>query len=289
MNDADSGGSNPSDAADAGGTTARLAADGSPLEERTEGESTRDVDDSVLAVRDVSKRFGGVVALDGASLDVTDGEIVCVVGPNGAGKSTLFNCVMGVNRIDTGSVYLRETEITNKYTSEIVQNGLSRTFQQARTFPELTVRENMIANQAHQEEGLLRTVIQQTSDETMGRIEELIEFLDIGHLIDEDAGNLSTGQKKLLNIASTLLRDPDVVLLDEPTAGVNPGLINEITDAILDLNDRGTTFLVIEHDMDVVRKIGDYVYVLANGTNLVDEDPETALKDSRVLEAYFGE
>lgn len=289
MNGADSGSSNHGGSTDARGETRTAQADGAPLQERTDSATLREVDNSVLAVRDVAKRFGGVIALDGASLDVTEGEIVCVVGPNGAGKSTLFNCVMGVHQFDSGSVYLRDEEITGKYTSAIVQSGLSRTFQQARTFPGLTVRENMIANQAHHDEGLLRTVVEQTSDETMSRIEELVEFLDIDHLIDEDAGNLSTGQKKLLNIASTLLRDPDVVLLDEPTAGVNPGLINEITDAILDLNERGTTFLVIEHDMDVVRKIGDYVYVFSNGTNLVDANPETALEDPRVLEAYFGE
>jgi branched-chain amino acid transport system ATP-binding protein len=230
-------------------------------------------DDGVLAVRDVEKRFGGVVALDGATLDVLDGEIVTLVGPNGAGKSTLFNCIMGVHPVTSGSVRLRGEELTEKHTSQIVQSGLSRTFQLARTFPQLTVRENMIANQAHHDESIIRTIVSSTDDETMARIKELTEFLDIDHLIDEPAGSLSTGQKKL----------------DEPTAGVNPGLIDEITGAILDLNDQGTTFFVIEHDMDVVHEIADYVYVLANGTNLVDGDPQIALQDERVLEAYFGE
>lgn len=248
----------------------------------------RDVD-GILAVRDIEKRFGGLVALDGARVDILDGEIVSLIGPNGAGKSTLFNCIMGVFPVTSGSVTLNGEELTDKYTSEIVQSGLSRTFQQARTFPQLTVRENMVANQAHHDESLIGTVVSSTDDETMARMEELVEFLDIDHLIDEPAGNLSTGQKKLLNIASTLLRDPDVVLLDEPTAGVNPGLINDITDAILDLNERGTTFFVVEHDMDVVRKIADYSYVFANGTNLVDGKPAEALQDDRVLKAYFGE
>lgn len=248
----------------------------------------RDVD-GILSVRDVEKHFGGVVALDGATVDVLDGEIVTLIGPNGAGKSTLFNCIMGLYSVTSGSVTLRDEELTDKYTSEIVQSGLSRTFQQARTFPQLTVRENMVANQSHHDESLVKTVVSSTDDETMARMEELVEFLDIEHLIDEPAGNLSTGQKKLLNIASTLLRDPDVVLLDEPTAGVNPGLINDITDAILDLNERGSTFFVVEHDMDVVRKIADYSYVFANGTNLVDGKPEEALQDERVLTAYFGE
>jgi branched-chain amino acid transport system ATP-binding protein len=266
-----------------------MGADSTPPAERgTDLAAPRDVD-GVLAVRDVEKRFGGIVALDGATLDVRDGEIVTLVGPNGAGKSTLFNCIMGVHPVTAGSVSLRGEELTDKYTSEIVQSGLSRTFQLARTFPQLTVRENMIANQPHHDENLFGTLLSGTDDETMNRIEELVAFLDIDHLIDEPAGSLSTGQKKLLNIASTLLRDPDVVLLDEPTAGVNPGLINDITDTILELNDRGSTFFVIEHDMDVVHKIADYVYVLANGTNLVDGRPDEALQDDRVLEAYFGE
>jgi neutral amino acid transport system ATP-binding protein len=245
--------------------------------------------EGLLSVRDVKKRFGGVVALDDATVDVLDGEIVTLIGPNGAGKSTLFNCIMGLHPVTSGSVMLRDEELTDKYTSEIVQSGLSRTFQQARTFPQLTVRENMVANQAHHDESLVKTVVSSTDDETMARMEELVEFLDIDHLIDEPAGNLSTGQKKLLNIASTLLRDPDVVLLDEPTAGVNPGLINDITDAILDLNEQGSTFFVVEHDMDVVRKIADYSYVFANGTNLVDGKPAEVLQDERVLKAYFGE
>jgi branched-chain amino acid transport system ATP-binding protein len=240
-------------------------------------------------VRDVEKRFGGVVALDGVTIDVLEGEIVTLIGPNGAGKSTLFNCIMGVHPVTSGSVRLDGEDITEKYTSEIVQSGLSRTFQMARTFPQLTVRENMVANQGHRDESMLGTVLSGTDDETMARIEELVEFLDIGHLIDEPAGNLSTGQKKLLNIANTLIRDPDVVLLDEPTAGVNPGLIDDITGSIMDLNDQGSTFFVIEHDMDVVREIADYVYVFANGTNLVDGSPAEALQDDRVLEAYFGE
>lgn len=266
-----------------------MATDDTPTAEHGGDLATpRDVD-GVLSVRGVEKHFGGIVALDGATLDVLDGEIVTLVGPNGAGKTTLFNCIMSVHQVTAGSIRLGDEELTDKYTSEIVQSGISRTFQLARTFPEMTVRENMVANQPHHGESLFGSVLSGTDDETMERIEELVSFLDIDHLIDEPAGSLSTGQKKLLNIASTLLRDPDVVLLDEPTAGVNPGLVDDITDTILELNDRGSTFFVIEHDMDVVHKIGDYVYVLANGTNLVDGTPPEALQDDRVLEAYFGE
>lgn len=243
----------------------------------------------VLEVENVEKNFGGVVALNGTSLEVRDGEIVGVVGPNGAGKSTLFNCIMGVYPPTDGQVFLRDEDITSMYTSQIVRAGISRTFQLARVFPELSVRENMEINQAHEGESLLKTVVSGTDDTTTERIEEIIEFVALDHLIDEPAGNLSGGQKKLLNIASTLVREPDIVLLDEPTAGVNPGLVDDITDTILELNQEGSTFLIIEHDMDVIRKVSDYVYVLADGANLTDGEPQHALQDPQVLEAYFGE
>jgi ABC-type branched-subunit amino acid transport system ATPase component len=230
-----------------------------------------------------------VIALDGADIEVREGEIVGLIGPNGAGKSTLFNCIMGVHNVDQGRVRIRGEDITTEYTSEIVRSGVSRTFQMARVFPELTVRENMLVNQAHEDESLLGTVVSPSDDEIVGRAEELIEFVDLDHLIDEPAGDLSTGQKKLLNIASTLLRDPDVILLDEPTAGVNPALVDDIMDSILELNEEGRTFFIIEHDMDVIRKLSDHVYALANGTNLTSGAPEAVLSDDAVLESYFGE
>jgi ABC-type branched-subunit amino acid transport system ATPase component len=244
---------------------------------------------TVLEVEDLHKEFGGVIALDGADIEVREGEIVGLIGPNGAGKSTLFNCIMGVHNVDQGRVRIRGEDITTEYTSEIVRSGVSRTFQMARVFPELTVRENMLVNQAHEDESLLGTVVSPSDDEIVGRAEELIEFVDLDHLIDEPAGDLSTGQKKLLNIASTLLRDPDVILLDEPTAGVNPALVDDIMDSILELNEEGRTFFIIEHDMDVIRKLSDHVYALANGTNLTSGAPEAVLSDDAVLESYFGE
>lgn len=245
--------------------------------------------EEVLQIAGLKKTFGGLVALDGADVGVREGEIVTLVGPNGAGKSTLFNCVMGVLEPTDGKVVLRGTDITAMDTDDIVKSGLSRTFQIPRVFPDLTVEENMLAHQPHGEEGMLSTLYQDTDEETSAQIMELLEFVDLEEMADEPAGSLSTGQQKLLNIATTLLRDPKVILLDEPTAGVNPGLIDDITDMVLDLNDRGRTFMIIEHDMDVVRKISEYTYVLANGKNLTDGKPENALSDPRVLEAYFGE
>ncbi|MEF8977622.1 MAG: ABC transporter ATP-binding protein [Haloarculaceae archaeon] len=255
----------------------------------SETQAARTRASTVLEVEDLHKEFGGVIALDGADIEVREGEIVGLIGPNGAGKSTLFNCIMGVHNVDQGRVRIRGEDITTEYTSEIVRSGVSRTFQMARVFPELTVRENMLVNQAHENESLLGTVVSPSDDEIVGRAEELIEFVDLDHLIDEPAGDLSTGQKKLLNIASTLLRDPDVILLDEPTAGVNPALVDNIMDSILELNEEGRTFFIIEHDMDVIRKLSDHVYALANGTNLTSGAPEAVLSDDAVLESYFGE
>ncbi|MEF8781769.1 MAG: ABC transporter ATP-binding protein [Haloarculaceae archaeon] len=255
----------------------------------SETQAARTRASTVLEVEALHKEFGGVIALDGADIEVREGEIVGLIGPNGAGKSTLFNCIMGVHNVDQGRVRIRGEDITTEYTSEIVRSGVSRTFQMARVFPELTVRENMLVNQAHENESLLGTVVSPSDDEIVGRAEELIEFVDLDHLIDEPAGDLSTGQKKLLNIASTLLRDPDVILLDEPTAGVNPALVDNIMDSILELNEEGRTFFIIEHDMDVIRKLSDHVYALANGTNLTSGAPEAVLSDDAVLESYFGE
>lgn len=246
--------------------------------------------ETVLRVEGVKKTFGGVTALDGVDLEVRNEEIVGLVGPNGAGKTTMFNCIMGEHEVDAGSIHVGETEITDMDTPQIVQTGISRMFQLARVFPELTVRENVLLNQDHREENMLSTLFRDTDEEVIRRAEELIDFVDLTHLIDEQAGNLSGGQKKLLNLACTLLTEPDVVLLDEPTAGVNPNLVDDITDSIIELNrERETTFLIIEHDMDVISEISDHVYVFATATNLTDGEPSTALSDPRVLEAYFGE
>lgn len=250
-------------------------------------ESERTTADSVLRIDGMRKEFPGAVALDGVTLEVRRGEIVGIVGPNGAGKSTLFNCIMGVHEPTDGQVHLDDEEITGEFTSRIVRNGLSRTFQLARVFTDLTVRENMIVHQDHADESILKTLA--VGAEMTDRIDELIDMVGLWDLRDRTAGELSTGQKKLLTIAASLLQDPDVVLLDEPTAGVNPNLVDDIIDTIVELNEQGATFCIIEHDMDVIQTLSDYIYVLNNGTNLVDGRPEIALEDPAVLEAYFGE
>ena len=242
---------------------------------------------SVLEIDSLRKEFPGVSALDGVSLEIKNREIVGVIGPNGAGKSTLFNCVMGVYEPTDGEVHLGETDITGEFTSRIVRRGVSRAFQQARVFPGLTVRENMLANQDHEDENVVRTLF--SNAEMTDRMNDLIRQVGLWDLRDRKAGELSTGQKKLLTIAAALMQDPEIVMLDEPTAGVNPNLIDDIINTIVDLNHDGATFCIIEHDMDVIHTLSDYVYVLNNGTNLTEGPPEVALDNPDVLEAYFGE
>jgi len=242
---------------------------------------------SVLEIDSLRKEFPGVSALDGVSLEIKNREIVGVIGPNGAGKSTLFNCVMGVYEPTDGEVHLGETDITGEFTSRIVRRGVSRAFQQARVFPGLTVRENMLANQDHEDENVVRTLF--SNAEMTDRMNDLVRQVGLWDLRDRKAGELSTGQKKLLTIAAALMQDPEIVMLDEPTAGVNPNLIDDIINTIVDLNHDGATFCIIEHDMDVIHTLSDYVYVLNNGTNLTEGPPEVALDNPDVLEAYFGE
>jgi len=253
----------------------------------TDADPIRTTTEPVLEVDGLTKRFPGTTAIDNVDCEVRDGEIVGIVGPNGAGKSTLFNCIMGVHTPTAGNVYVNENPITNKYTSQIVRMKVSRAFQIPRTFSDLTVRENMIVSQDHADESILGTLVQ--GAETTERIDEFIELVGLWELRDRRAGELSTGQKKLLSIGAALLQDPDIVLLDEPAAGVNPNLVGDIIDTILEFNNDGATFCIIEHDMDTVRKLSDYIYVLSNGQNLIQGEPETALEDPAVLEAYFGE
>lgn len=244
--------------------------------------------ETILTVENLRKEFEAVVALDGVDMTIRRGEIVGIVGPNGAGKTTLFNCIMGSLSPTSGSIRLFDTDITDSPPTSIVQQGLSRTFQIPRTFPELTVWENMEIYQSHSEESVIKTVYRDTDATTSDQINELLSVVGLEDMASEPASSLSTGQQKLLNIAEALLKDPEIILLDEPAAGVNPKLVDDISDLIFELGAEGQTFVIIEHDMDFVRELTEYVYVLANGTNLTAGRPGSALNEPRVLEAYFG-
>ncbi|AEN06155.1 Sulfate-transporting ATPase [halophilic archaeon DL31] len=249
---------------------------------------------TLLDVDGLVKRFGGLLAIDDLSLSVDDGELVGVMGPNGAGKSTFFNCVSGVIHPDGGTVRFAGDNVTGVDTATLARDGLVRTFQHTRQLDTMTVRENVRLAAAKQPgertvSALLRTdKMQKTEDEVTQRADELIEMFELTRLADEYASSLSGGQRKLLELARVLMLDPDLLLLDEPFAGVNPTLTNEIAAHIRDLNDDGMTVVVIEHELETLTELVDRLVVLQQGSLLVEGDPETVLNDERVIDAYLG-
>jgi branched-chain amino acid transport system ATP-binding protein len=249
-----------------------------------------------LRVDDLRKEFGGLTAVDGASFDVEEGSLTGLIGPNGAGKSTTFNCITGVHTPTSGSVHLYNEEITGLRPHEIADRGLVRTFQIARELGEMTVLENMLlAPKAQRGEALWRSVlpgarrsVRAQERELRERAWETLEFFEIDHLAEEYAGNLSGGQRKLLEMARALLTDPEVVLLDEPLAGVNPTLEEKLLDRIHDLRKQGYTFLLVEHDMDVIMDNCERVIVMHRGRVLADDAPAAIKENEQVIEAYLG-
>ena len=232
--------------------------------------------DLILEVRGVSKRFGGVTAVQNCSLAVEPGKIVALVGPNGSGKTTLFNLITGVERLDEGEIYFKGDRINHLPPHKIARRGIGRTFQLIRVFPELTALENLLV------------VARQDWEPAYRRALELLTFVKLDQLRGEFAGNLSYGQQRLLEFARVLMIDPDLVLLDEPAAGINRSLLNDLLNAIRDLRAGGKTVLIVEHDMKVVMDLSEKIFVLDHGEKLTEGTPETVLKDERVLEAYFG-
>jgi branched-chain amino acid transport system ATP-binding protein len=242
----------------------------------------------LLEVTGVSKSFGGVQALSACHLEVQEGAIHGLIGPNGSGKTTLFNVITGYERIQQGEVRFQGTEITNAPPDRVFGLGLGRTFQLTRIFGRLSVLENMLVATQRQE-GWLRGVIRRAgSSAERGRATELLEFVGIAKLAHEPAGNLSFGQRKLLELASLLVADPAVLLLDEPAGGVNPTLITHLADRINELNKAGKTFLVVEHNMEFVMGLCHHVTVLSQGTPLVSGTPEEIRSNPAVLDAYLG-
>jgi ABC-type branched-subunit amino acid transport system ATPase component len=246
---------------------------------------------ALLRTSAVSKAFGGVQALNGCSLEVPEGSISGLIGPNGSGKTTLFNVITGYERVDGGEVYLGGTAITNSPPDKVFGLGIGRTFQLTRVFARLTVMENMIIAAHHSERGRARIrnpFARAGGPATRRRAMELLEFTGIAHHAASLAETLSYGQRKLLELSYVLMADPAIVLLDEPAGGVNPTLIATIADRIRELNAAGTTFLIVEHNMDFVMGLCDRVTVLDYGNAVVSGPPEMIRSDRRVLDAYLG-
>ncbi len=255
-----------------------------------------DTAETILAVEGLRKSFGGITAVDGVSFDVERGTITGLIGPNGAGKSTTFNLVTGVNAPDTGVVRFDGTDITGWQPDRIARRGLVRSFQIARELEGMTVIENvMLAPPDQAGERFwsavlpgLRGRVTRQEKQLRERAWETLEFFELDHLAGEQAGSLSGGQRKLLEMARVLMTDPEMILLDEPMAGVNPTLEEKLLDRLHELQERGYTFLFVEHDMDVVMNHCDPVVVLHQGQVLAEGDPATVRDDERVLEAYLG-
>ena len=239
--------------------------------------------------------FGGIRAVDGASLEIGQGAITGLIGPNGAGKTTLFNVIAGVHKPTSGKVYLDGEDITGLTPHELFAKGVLRTFQIAQEFSTLTVRENLMTVPSGQSgESLVDVWLRSgriRAQETVNgaRADEVIEFLKLERVAGELAGNLSGGQKKLLELGRTMMAEPRIVLLDEVGAGVNRTLLKDVAGAILRLNlHHGYTFCIIEHDMELISLLCDPVIVMAEGKVLTQGSPPEVQSDERVIEAYLG-
>ena len=249
----------------------------------------------MIKVQNLHKYFGGLHAVDNASLEIKAGSITGLIGPNGAGKTTLFNIIAGVYKPSSGQVFLDDEDITGIPPHDLFKRGLLRTFQIAHEFSSLTVRENLMMVPGNQSgENLIDAwfrpkKVMEEEEEIRAKANDVIDFLQLRHVAEEQAGNLSGGQKKLLELGRTMMVDAKIVFLDEVGAGVNRTLLNTIGDAILRLNqERGYTFCMIEHDMEFIGRLCDPVIVMAEGSVLAEGTVDEVKSNEQVIEAYLG-
>lgn len=242
---------------------------------------------SLLETQDVTKAFGGIQALNSCSISVEQGSITGLIGPNGSGKTTLFNVMTGYERVDGGQIRFEGRTITNASPDKVFRLGMGRTFQLTRVFPRLTVLENMhVAAQRNDLKGLFS---RWSSTHEQQRALELLDFVGLTKHKNLPAGNLSYGQKKLLEFAFILIAEPRVILLDEPAGGVNPTMLNYLTSRIRALNERGVTFLIVEHNMEFVMGLCSRIMVMHRGMKIAEGTPVEVRANPAVLEAYLGD
>ncbi len=244
--------------------------------------------ESIIEVNGITKTFGGVVANKNISLNVRKGGITGLIGPNGSGKTTLFNSIVGYHPIDGGSIKFSGEEISKFRVQEIARLGLMRTFQQTRIYGKMNCVENMLISVPHRKLGFW-DMFASRDKETLERADRMLEFVGLYEKRWLLAGDLSFGQQKLLEFAMALMNEPTVLMLDEPTAGINPTLINGLIDRLKRANEEfGITLFVIEHNMRVIMNLAEHIYCLAHGEMLAEGKPEEIQNDQRVIDAYLG-
>ena len=242
----------------------------------------------IIQVRDLNKSFGGVIANRDISIDVEEGKITGLIGPNGSGKTTLFNSIVGYHPIDSGTIHFENKEISKFRVQKIARLGILRTFQQTRIYSKMNCVKNMLISTAHHNTRWM-DMFTQYPRELTERAEKLLEFVGLYGKRFLISGDLSFGQQKLLEFAMALMNEPKVLLLDEPTAGINPTLINGLIDRLKRANHEfGITLFVIEHNMRVVMNLADSIYCLAHGEMLAHGIPEVIKQDQKVIDAYLG-